>query len=115
MTGDLQQGSGDKSQQSWGSWLTQADVNQARGQALMTGKDDKPLLILDKAGDGRVAVLTSDNIWMWSKGIGGGFFGLVGSGCLKGGKVFLSDVDVAYFGAVADTFNDAFLFGDLVG
>jgi hypothetical protein len=69
VTGDLQMSGGDKP---WGGWLTQSDVNQTRGQTLMTGKDGRPLLILDKVGQGRVAVLTSDNIWMWSKGIDGG-------------------------------------------
>ncbi len=67
VTGDLQ-----VNNKPWGSWLTQVDVNQTKGQTLMTGKDGRPLLILDKVGDGRVAVLTSDNIWMWSKGIDGG-------------------------------------------
>jgi len=68
VTGDLQT----NDTKPWGSWLTQVDVNQTKGQTLMTGKDGRPLLILDKVGDGRVAVLTSDNIWMWSKGIDGG-------------------------------------------
>lgn len=65
VTGDLQT----NSSKPWGGWFTQTDVNQTRGQTLMTGKDGKPLLILDKVGDGRVAVLTSDNIWMWAKGL----------------------------------------------
>jgi hypothetical protein len=69
VTGDLQIANKDKP---WGSWLTQVDVNQPKGQTLMTGSNGRPLLILDKVGDGRVAVLTSDNIWMWSKGIDGG-------------------------------------------
>lgn len=69
VTGDLQTGSSEKP---WGGWFTQTDVTVTRGQTLMTGKDGKPLLVLDKAGKGRVAVLTSDNIWMWSKGIDGG-------------------------------------------
>jgi len=56
----------------WAPWFSQTDVNQTKGQALMTGAEGKPLLILDKAGDGRVAVLTSDNIWLWSKGAAGG-------------------------------------------
>lgn len=66
VTGDLD--GADK----WGRWFTQADIVQARGETLMTGLQGKPLLILDKVGDGRVGVLTSDNIWMWSKGIDGG-------------------------------------------
>ena len=69
VTGDLQLNNESKP---WGSWLTQVDVNQTKGQILMTGNSGRPLLVLDKVGDGRVAVLTSDNIWMWSKDIDGG-------------------------------------------
>jgi hypothetical protein len=67
VTVDLQAG-----QKPWGRWFSQADVNQTRGQTLMTGAAGKPLLIIDKVGEGRVAVLTSDNIWLWSKGVNGG-------------------------------------------
>ena len=67
VTGDLQ-GDG----KSWGRWFSQTDVNRLRGQVLMTGASARPLLILDQAGEGRVAVLTSDNIWLWSKGVNGG-------------------------------------------
>jgi hypothetical protein len=52
----------------WGKWFTQARVSLDKGQALMTGGDNLPLLALDRVGDGRVAVLTSDNVWLWSKG-----------------------------------------------
>ena len=67
VTGDLQSG-----KSPWGQWFSQTDVNQTKGQILMTGTDGRPLLVLDKVGDGRVAVLTSDNIWLWSKGMNGG-------------------------------------------
>lgn len=67
VTGDLQ-----TDKQPWGKWETQSDVIQTKGQALMSGINDRPLLILDKVSDGRVAVLTSDNIWLWSKNIDGG-------------------------------------------
>jgi hypothetical protein len=55
----------------WSEWLTQADLPQTKGDTLMTGAEGKPLLILDQVTDGRVAVLTSDNVWIWSKGAGG--------------------------------------------
>ncbi|MBI3440795.1 MAG: hypothetical protein HY052_03160 [Proteobacteria bacterium] len=67
VTADLQAG-----KNPWGSWFGQTDVNQTKGQVLMTGAEGRPLLILDKVSDGRVAVLTSDNIWLWSKGMHGG-------------------------------------------
>ena len=54
----------------WGQWYAQADVVHSRGQSLINGLNDKPLLVIDKVGMGRVAVLTSDNIWLWSKSMG---------------------------------------------
>ena len=52
----------------WGEWYTSLDLTQSRGDMLMKGADGRPLLVLDKVGEGRVAVLGSDNIWLWSKG-----------------------------------------------
>lgn len=54
----------------WGEWFAQADIAHARGQALMTGIEGKPLVVVDKVGMGRVAVLSSDNFWIWAKGSG---------------------------------------------
>ncbi|WP_425044494.1 hypothetical protein [Primorskyibacter sp. S87] len=56
----------------WGSWLRQIDVDQRAGQLLMTGIEDRPLLILDRIGTGRVALLASDHAWLWSRGYEGG-------------------------------------------
>jgi hypothetical protein len=38
----------------------------------MTGPDDRPLLILDRVEEGRVALLASDHAWLWSRGFEGG-------------------------------------------
>jgi hypothetical protein len=38
----------------------------------MTGVDDRPLLVLDRVGEGRVALLASDHAWLWSRGFEGG-------------------------------------------
>jgi hypothetical protein len=38
----------------------------------MTGVEDRPALILDRVGEGRVALLASDHIWLWSRGYEGG-------------------------------------------
>ena len=70
ITGDLYRFH--ESKNSWGRWLTQTNVNQTGGQVLMIGAEGRPLLIIDKVGKGRVAVLASDNIWLWSKGVDGG-------------------------------------------
>ncbi len=56
----------------WGAWLRQIDVNERSGQVLMTGLEDRPLLVLDRVGEGRVALLASDHAWLWSRGFEGG-------------------------------------------
>ena len=38
----------------------------------MAGVDDRPLLMLDRVGEGRVALLASDHAWLWNRGFEGG-------------------------------------------
>ena len=38
----------------------------------MTGVSDRPLLVLDRVGKGRVAQLLSDQAWLWARGFEGG-------------------------------------------
>ena len=38
----------------------------------MDGAENKPLLVLDHKGKGRVALLTSDQAWLWARGYEGG-------------------------------------------
>jgi hypothetical protein len=38
----------------------------------MSGADDRPLLLLDRRGRGRVALLLSDQAWLWARGYDGG-------------------------------------------
>lgn len=56
----------------WGRWLRQIDVNPMRGTTAMSGLDGAPLLVLDRVGEGRVALLASDHAWLWSRGFEGG-------------------------------------------
>jgi len=56
----------------WGSWLRQIDVHPLSGSVVMSGFEDRPLLILDRVGEGRVALLASDHAWLWSRGYEGG-------------------------------------------
>jgi len=70
-------GAGDPDQEggatpSWGRWFRQLDTEVRRGQIVMSGVRDRPLLILDRVGKGRVAQLTSDHMWLWSRGFEGG-------------------------------------------
>ena len=56
----------------WGKWLRQIDVDPRSGHVVMAGDEGKPLLILDRVDQGRVALLVSDHAWLWSRGYDGG-------------------------------------------
>ncbi|WGW04414.1 DUF7408 domain-containing protein [Tropicibacter oceani] len=58
--------------ETWGRWLRQIEVEPDRGDVVMSGADDRPLLVLDRVGEGRVALLASDQAWLWSRGFEGG-------------------------------------------
>ena len=61
-----------KEDQTWGKWFRIIDNNPISGDVLMEGPDAAPLLVIDKVGEGRVAMLMSDQAWLWSKGFDGG-------------------------------------------
>lgn len=56
----------------WGRWFRHIDTEPRRGQVLMNGASDRPLLLLDRVGEGRVAQLMSDHFWLWARGLDGG-------------------------------------------
>ena len=56
----------------WGRWYRQVEAVANRGQTLMTGSDEQPLLILDRVGKGQIAQFMSDHIWLWARGFDGG-------------------------------------------
>jgi len=62
----------DDSPPQWGRWFRLIDAEKITGETLMTGPDDRPVLILDRVGEGRVAQLMSDHGWLWSRGYEGG-------------------------------------------
>ena len=57
---------------SWGRWFRQIDGDTKSGVVIMSGVEDRPLLILDRVGEGRVAQFMSDHMWLWSRGFEGG-------------------------------------------
>lgn len=60
-------------QDTWGRWLRQIDIAASDdAEVLMTGVDERPLLMLDRVGEGRVALIASDQAWLWSRGYEGG-------------------------------------------
>ncbi len=56
----------------WGRWFRQAEVRPDRGRTILEGAENQPLLVLDRRGKGRVALLTSDQAWLWARGYEGG-------------------------------------------
>ena len=56
----------------WGSWIRQIELADVTGDILMEGFEEKPLLVLDRVGEGRVALLASDHAWLWARGYEGG-------------------------------------------
>ncbi len=56
----------------WGRWLRQIDVDEPDGNIVMEGIDSRPLLVLNRVEEGRVALLASDHAWLWSRGYEGG-------------------------------------------
>ncbi len=55
----------------WGRWFRVVEAS-TEGQVVMQGAQDRPLLVLDRRGEGRVALLLSDHAWLWSRGFEGG-------------------------------------------
>jgi len=56
----------------WGRWFRMIDAVVESGTTVMQGVDNRPLLQLDRIGDGRVALLLSDHAWLWARGAEGG-------------------------------------------
>ena len=56
----------------WSRWFRLVDTRATKGTAVMHGPDNKPLLLLSREGEGRVALLLSDHIWLWARGYEGG-------------------------------------------
>jgi hypothetical protein len=56
----------------WGRWFRAVNADPRDAISLMKGPNDTPLLILGERGQGRVALLLSDHIWLWARGYEGG-------------------------------------------
>lgn len=59
-------------QETWGRWLRQVEVEVDEADVVMTGADGLPLLVLDRVEEGRVALIASDQAWLWARGYEGG-------------------------------------------
>src|SRR3954462_6734014 len=56
----------------WSRFFRTVETRNATSPPVMTGADGKPLLLLSRYGEGRVALLLSDHIWLWARGYEGG-------------------------------------------
>ncbi len=56
----------------WSRWFRAVEAEVDAGEQLMTGPSDLPLLVLSRQGEGRVATLLSDHVWLWARGYEGG-------------------------------------------
>ncbi|HZR75397.1 hypothetical protein [Bradyrhizobium sp.] len=56
----------------WSRFFREVETRNATSPPVITGADGKPLLLLSRFGEGRVALLLSDHIWLWARGYEGG-------------------------------------------
>ena len=61
-----------QSQPGWGRWYRALRAEPRAGSVVMEGPDAAPLMLLDRVGEGRVALVLSDHIWLWSRNHDGG-------------------------------------------
>jgi hypothetical protein len=63
---------GDSDPPAWGRWLRQIGGEATGGMTLMQGVGKSPLLVLSRVDKGRVALLLSDQMWLWARDFDGG-------------------------------------------
>ena len=56
----------------WGEWTRQILAQSMQGSVVMSGDNAQPLLVLNREGKGRVALLLSDHAWLWARNFRGG-------------------------------------------
>jgi hypothetical protein len=56
----------------WSHWFRLVDSRAENGTTVMSGSNNSPVLVLARQGEGRVALLLSDHIWLWARGYEGG-------------------------------------------
>jgi hypothetical protein len=52
----------------WSRWFRLVDTRNTTGTPVLEGPESKPALVLQRHGEGRVALLLSDHIWLWARG-----------------------------------------------
>jgi hypothetical protein len=63
---------GEKTPPAWSEWFRQVGAEPLRGHAVMAGAEERPLILLSREEKGRVALMLSDQIWLWARNFQGG-------------------------------------------
>jgi hypothetical protein len=63
---------GETSPPAWGPWFRQIGAEPTGGVNVLNGADNRPLLVLSRVDKGRIALLLSDQLWLWARGFEGG-------------------------------------------
>jgi hypothetical protein len=56
----------------WGRWMRHIHGTSLGGETLLQTPDGNPLLVLQRSGEGRAAIVMSDQTWLWARGFEGG-------------------------------------------
>lgn len=56
----------------WGPWMRYMKMERGESESLMQTPGGAPLLLLNRVGEGRVASVMSDQLWLWARGYEGG-------------------------------------------
>ncbi len=72
VTADLPQAGAPGKEPDWGRWFRVVTSRVEHGNSVLSGTDNQPLVVLDRVGQGRVAQIMSDQLWLWNRGIDGG-------------------------------------------
>ena len=67
VTANLQDITNNQENNNWGSWYRMVEGLAVDGDVLLEGPESRPLLVLNRIGQGRVAQILSDQSWVWTK------------------------------------------------
>ena len=56
----------------WSRWFRLIEGQTIEGDVVMDAGNGEPLLVLNRPGEGRIAMLMSDHVWLWARGFEGG-------------------------------------------
>ena len=56
----------------WAPFYRQIDSTPLKGSVLLSGAQNAPLLVVSHEEKGRVALVLTDQLWLWARGINGG-------------------------------------------